>query len=64
MANKPCGSSVVGGEGARGMLLSEAVAWLTQRQAVVTMASTFGAVGSCTVARSARGDDRAAAVGR
>ena len=50
--------------GARDVLPPDAVARPFCRLAIVTVVSARGAVGSSPVARSARGDDRAAAVGQ
>ena len=63
MANRPCGNSADGGDGARGTLPPDAVARPLCRLAVVTVVSARGAIGPSVVACPARGDDRAAAVG-
>ena len=60
-ANKPCGSSVVEGDSARGVLSSNVVVRLSSRLVVVVVASAGGAVGSSTTAGLARCNDREAA---
>jgi len=57
-ANHPCGSSIVGDEGAQGTRSPNVAARSSWRRAVIPVVSARGAVGSCVTPRLARTGDR------
>jgi len=63
VANNPCGSSVVSGESARGVLSPVIIVRLSWCRAVIPAVLGRGPVGSCVTSRLARTSDRAEAEG-
>jgi len=53
VANRPCGNSADGGDGARGMLPPDTVMRPLYRLAIVTVVSACGAIGPSVAARPA-----------